>query len=181
MAAKVRSLAFATDLTAGDADGPFRGKNATSTGLVFRIPGGRVGFTVEGGIAIQLTNKTGGASVKGVVAAPESTTQRAFVACPADDPDPIGVVYESGIADGSLCWVVIAGTVQVLLQDSTAGTRGYWSRVSASQAGRANATAAAPPGGGVPELDQHVREIGHCMQNAGAGTNVLCWHIIHFL
>jgi hypothetical protein len=183
MAAKVRYLAYFANYADGDTDGPLRGVNATTADLVLAFPGGRTGLTVEGALVIQMLNQTGGASVKGTVVEPGSgqVADRGVKAITADDPDPVGVIYESGIADGSLVWVVVAGTAQVLLQDSTAGTRGNWARVSATANGRVNSTAAAPPGGGVAELDQHVREIGHCAETVDAGTNVLCWHHVHFL
>lgn len=183
MAAKVRYLAYLANYADGDADGPLRAVNATAADLVLAFPGGRTGLTVEGALVVQMLNQTGGASVKGTVVEPNSgaVADRGVKAITADDPDPIGVVYESGIADGSLMWVVVSGMAQVLLQDTTAGTRGNWARVSATQAGRVNSTAAAPPGGGIAELDQHVRELGHCAESVGAGTDVLCWHHVHFL
>lgn len=183
MAAKVRYLAYLADFSDGDTDGPLRGVNETAADFVLAFPGGRAGLTVEGALVVRMLNQTGGASVKGTVVEPNAgaVADRGFKAITADDPDPIGVVYESGIANGELTWVVVAGSAQILLQDSTAGTRGNWARVSASQAGRVNSTAAAPPGGGVPELDQHVREVGHCAETVDAGTNVLCWHHVHFL
>jgi hypothetical protein len=137
-------------------------------------------FTDDGGIAVWMVNDTGALSVKGMVISPGSVTN-SFDAIPADDPDPIGVVYDGGIGDGELCRVVVSGTAYVLLQDSTASTVGNWVRVSATQAGRVNATASAPPGGGVAELDQHVRECGHCLETVGAGTDKLMLMVVHFL
>ena len=131
-------------------------------------------LTPEGGIAIQLTNKTGAASVKGSVVRADTSTDNAFILLDAGGQEPIGVVYESGIADGSECWVIIAGRVQILLQDSTASTRGNWVEASATTAGRADATNAAP----VPAT--HWKEIGHCMETKTGGTNVLAYCIIHF-
>lgn len=183
MAAKTRYLAYLADYSDGDVDGPLLGVNATASDMVLAFPGGRSGITVEGGFAVRMLNQTGGASVKGTVVEPQSgaVENRGVKAITADDPDLVGVIYESGIADGSLMWVVVSGMAQILLQDSTAGTRGYWSRASASQAGRVNSTSAVPPGGGVTELDIHVREVGHCAETVDAGTNVLCWHHVHFL
>ena len=185
MAAKVRYLAYLANYADGDADGPLRAVaiGDTTSDLVLAFPGGRTGLTVEGALVCQMLNQTGGASVKGTVVEPNAgaVADRGVKSITADDPDPVGIVYESGIADGSLMWVVVSGMAQVLLQDSTAGTRGNWSRVSETQAGRVDSTNAAPPGGGVTELDEHVRELGHCAETVGAGTDVLCWHHVHFL
>ena len=74
---------------------------------------------------------------------------------------------------------MITGRCQVLLEDSTAATAGYWVRTGDTTAGRADATNAAPPGGGIVELDEHMQEIGHTLESQGAGTSVLAWIILH--
>ena len=140
----------------------------------------KVAFTSDGGIAIRLINKTSAASVKGRLVALHTTTSGAYMLNPANGFMPIGVEYETGIADGSPSWIVVSGIADVLLEDTTSGTTGYWVGVSTSQAGRANAATAAPPGGGIPELDRHTQEIGHCIQTITGGTDVLCRIIIHF-
>ena len=38
---------------------------------------------------------------------------------------PMGIVYEAGVADGSECWVTVAGIAEVLLVDSVATTRSW--------------------------------------------------------
>ncbi len=135
--------------------------------------------TLEGGRAIKLTNKTGVASVKGIVVKPSSSTDYAVDVCDADGVDPIGVVYEDGIADGSEVWVVISGIAEVLLEDSTATTRGYWARTSITQAGRADITAALPPEGTIQALENHFSEIGHSIQSVTAGTDKLARIVMH--
>jgi len=137
-------------------------------------------ITPEGGHAIRLINKTGTTSVKGSVACADTTTDFAYKLEEADGLDPIGIVYEDGVADGSPVWIVVAGIAQVLLENSTASTRGYWVRTSITVAGRANATNAAPPGGTIGALEVHSREIGHCIESKTAGTNVLAKCVIHF-
>ena len=137
-------------------------------------------FTDEGGFAIYLINKTGAASVKGTLVDTKASIDNAVNIVGADEPDIVGVVYENGIADGDLVLVVISGVAEVLLEDSTASTRGYWARISITQNGRADITNAAPPGGGVAEIDRHFREIGHCLESKGAGTDVLAKCILHF-
>jgi len=138
------------------------------------------GFTGEGGVFVRLINDTGAPSVKGTVVEASSSVDRAFDIAGADEPDVIGVVYEDDVADGELCGIVIAGPAQVLLEDTTAATRENWVRISTTDAGRADCTAAAPPGGGVVQADQHFREIGHGLESVGAGTDVLAWVMLHF-
>ena len=133
----------------------------------------------EGAQCVRLTNKTGAPSVKGTVVEASTGTDDAFASTHADDDQPIGVVYEDGVADGDECYVAYSGRAQVLLKNGTAGTHGNWVRTSITDAGRANATLAAPPGGGIPELDQHMSEIGHCLQTIADGTDVLCWMWLH--
>lgn len=141
---------------------------------------GKVDFSSEGALLVRLTNKTGGNSVKGTLVESRADTDNAFDICDADGNHPIGVVYEDGIADAQECWICIAGRCQVLLQDSTASTRGYWARVSTTAAGRVDITNAGPPGGAVASLDAHMTEVGHCIETKGAGTNVLAYIILHF-
>ncbi len=139
----------------------------------------KVKFTPEGGIAVRLINKTSAPSVKGTIVVADSTTDDAFKVATGSDPDCIGVVYDDGVADGSECWVVTFGIAEVLLKDATASTRGYWVQAS-DTGGRADATNAAPPGGGVTEIDRHFTEVGHCIEFKNAGTNVLCKVVMHF-
>jgi hypothetical protein len=140
---------------------------------------GKIGWTSEGGLAVRLTNKTGSASVKGDIVRASTGTNEAFSQAPADSDEPIGIVYESGIADGSECLIVISGRAQVLLKNSTAATRGNWVKVS-DAAGRADATNAAPPGGTVAALEEHMREVGHALESITAGTDNLCYIMIHW-
>lgn len=56
-------------------------------------------LTPTGGIAVKLTNKTGGASVKGHVLSSNSAQNNSVIKVVVDVPDPIGVFYESGVAD----------------------------------------------------------------------------------
>jgi hypothetical protein len=139
----------------------------------------KVKFTPEGGLAVKLTNKTGTTSVKGTLTNASTGTDNAFNVNPGDNPQSIGVVYESGVADGSECWMVVAGIAEVLLKDTTASTKGYWVKQSDTN-GRADATNAAPPSGGVAELDVHMTEIGHCIESKSQGSNVLARIILHF-
>lgn len=144
-------------------------------------PGGSTVFhTPEGGIAFQFINKTGSASVKGTPVQAGTTLFNSINIVPSDDPDPIGVIYNSGIADGDLVWVVCFGKAQILLENGTASTFGNWARISATVAGRIDATLAGPPGGTIIEIDNHFREIGHCLESVTAGTDKLALCLIHF-
>lgn len=143
----------------------------------------RIGYdpdTGERGTQMRLVNETGSASVKGTVVAPDSSVDQAVVAIVADTPDPIGVIAEDGVADGSEVWCWMPGSLcQVLLEDGTAATRDNWVYVSQNDNGRADATTAAPPpGGGISELDTHFQEFGHSAESQASGTDVLC--LIHF-
>jgi hypothetical protein len=136
---------------------------------------GTVRLTDEGGIAVKLTNKTGAASVKGTLVEASITTDGAVDIAAADALDPIGAMYEDGVADGDETWIVISGIADVLLKDGTASTREHWVGVS-DVSGRADATAITPPG---PVL-AHFREIGHALESKGSGTDVLARIVLHF-
>lgn len=139
----------------------------------------KIKFTPEGGIAIKLTNNTGVPSVYGEVVEADTVDDFSFKVCDGDCDHSVGAVYETGIADGEECWVVCALIAEVLLKDATASTKGFWVKTS-DVAGRADATNANPPGGGVPELDDHMQEIGHCIESKGADTDVLAKIIMHY-
>jgi hypothetical protein len=133
--------------------------------------------TPEGGIAIRLKNKTGAVSIKGTIVSGSPTDTEAFRVAVANSPVPFGIVYESGIADGELCWVVIQGVAEILIKDGTSATLSNWVGVS-DTAGRA--TALGHPGTVPPEADLHNREMGHCLETKAAGVNVLVKIITHF-
>lgn len=140
----------------------------------------RLTVTPEGGYAVPLINKTGAASIKGTIVT-ASSVDSAFDINPANIPKPFGVVYESGKADGDVCYVVVSGIAEVLLEDGTASIAGYWSKVSDNIAGRADMSNEFPPGGTIAALEDHLSEIGHCIESKNAGVNVLAKCIIHFL
>ncbi len=133
--------------------------------------------TPEGGLAIPLINKTGAPSVKGAIVATHPDVDEAFRLCPASAPIPIGAVYESGIPDGGICWVVVSGIAEVLLKNDTGAVRTNWVGIS-DVAGRAIANA--HPGAAPPETAVHNGEVGHSIQNKVAGTNVLAKIVMHF-
>lgn len=137
-------------------------------------------LTPEGGVAVQLINKTGAASIKGTLVCPSITTNHAIRLTENDDIDPCGVIYQDGCPDGSDVWVVVSGIADVLLQDGTAATRTYWARTSITQAGRADVSNAAPAGGTITALENHFKEVGHSLETVISGTNKLCRMFLHF-
>jgi hypothetical protein len=144
------------------------------------IYGPKVRITPEGGIAIKLTNKTGAPSVKGEVVAPYSATavDNAVKKIVVDEPDPIGVFYESDIADGAEAWIVIAGIAEVYFIGNT--TRGHIARGFIT--GDAGYVAGQALSEAVPTspfaTDKHFYEIGHLLASrTGAG---LAKTAVHF-
>lgn len=148
-----------------------------------RIATPKVKMTPEGGFAIKLTNKSGSEVTRGRVVEADTSANDAFNITETEDYMPIGVIYDASIADDAEGWVVVLGIADVAMEDNTAATRGYWVKTSDSDAGYADSTNASPPGGGVPELGQHSREIGHCIETVaatGAGTHILARCVLHF-
>lgn len=133
--------------------------------------------TADGGFAVQMVNKTGAASVKGSLVDLHANDNSFQLS--SEEFDTIGVVYEAGVADASLCWVTITGKAKVLIEDATASTAGYWV-YSSTTAGRANATLALPAGGTIGALENHMKEIGHCLESKSSGTDVLALVNLHF-
>jgi len=92
----------------------------TFTGTTFE--GAKIKTTAEGGLAVKLTNKTGAASIKGTIVGVDSAAGNAFDLTAIDANYNLGVVYESGVADGAECWVVVIGIAEVLMKnDATLG------------------------------------------------------------
>ena len=91
----------------------------------------------------------------------------------ANTQDPIGVILESGISNGSPVKVVVYGKAEVLLKNGLASNRGYWCGVS-DVAGRMYQSSS------VPSTTDHNREIGHSLESKTSGTNVLSLVQLHF-
>lgn len=137
-----------------------------------------VRYTPEGGVAVRMVNKSGAASVKGTLAHASDNFDNAFDLVNIGEPDICGIVYDSGVADGSPCWLVVSGIADVFFVGSA--TRGHFARNCAATdspktAGRAIAEAAPTP----PfATDKHFLEIGHVIESrVGAG---LAKTVIHF-
>lgn len=138
--------------------------------------GNIIGFTSEGGIYETFINNignTGDLSVKGTIVVASTSVDNAVDIAPANSQMPIGVIYESGIAKGSLVKVVVYGKAQVLLKDGESATRGYWAGVS-DVAGRMYQASTAP------STTEHNREIGHSLATTASGENVLSYVQMHF-
>lgn len=139
--------------------------NATVSveGIKFKI-------TLIGGYAIKLTNKTGGNSVAGDIVIASAGTADAVDLAGANELDAIGVFLDSGIADGSEAWVVIAGIADVHMD---AGGCALGDRIiTSATAGRGDVNNA-------PAVATHFQEIGHTVEAAAANANARC--VIHFL
>lgn len=133
--------------------------------------------TNERGFLVQLTNGTGSASVKGSLVACSTTADDTFT-LQANEYDTIGVVAESGIANGELTWVWVNGSIcRVLYKDAVAATHGNI-LIAADTNGRA--IDIANPGGGLPGTDTHFKECGHVLESAVAGTDLLVLASLHF-
>ena len=134
-------------------------------------------FTTEGGLAIRIINKTGGASIKGYIVEASDTIDNAIKHTTGDDIDPIGIVYDDDIPDGELVWIVVSGIAEVFY--SGAVTRATFSRVptiaEAIASGQAiNEALPVPPFA----TDKHFQEIGHPIESrVGAG---LAKTVLHF-
>ena len=139
----------------------------------------KVGISELGGVAVKLNNGSGVNSVKGTIVIADTNADDSFDVAGANEAQSMGIVYDDGIADGAECWVIIYGIADVLLKDTTLSAHGNWVYVS-DVAGRAEATLAAPPGGGVVELDVHMGEIGHALESIAGGNDVLARVCLHF-
>jgi hypothetical protein len=160
------------------------GVGVTADGVLLKdgtVQGAKSYMTAEGGLAVKLTNKTGGASVKGEVVTVynDSAIDHAVEKIVVDIPNPIGVFYESGVADGAEAWVVVSGIADVyFVSDATRGhiARGFLTADGASYV-TGQALSEAVPGSPFA-ADKHFYEIGHVLESrTGAG---LAKCVLHF-
>ncbi|WMJ84813.1 hypothetical protein ACS3UN_05185 [Oscillospiraceae bacterium LTW-04] len=138
-----------------------------------RFPATTNGFTSEGGIYETFINKIGANSVKGTIVIASTSVDNAVSIAPAGSSMPIGIIYESGIADGSAVKVVVYGKAQVLLAGGQSATHGNWCGVSNSVAGRMYQDI-------TPRIVYHYQEIGHSIQTSSSGVDVLSLVQVHF-
>ncbi len=133
----------------------------------------KIKFTQIGGLAVLMTNKTGGNTVAGQLVEVYTATaiDDAFKTAVGSSDAVFGVVLVAGIADGSAAWIVVSGTADVLM-DGGGSARGD-RLISSATAGSADVW---NTGGAVAT---HFLEIGHCIETrTGAG---LAHAILHFL
>jgi hypothetical protein len=141
---------------------------------------GKSKMTIIGGFAVQLTNRTGAATVAGQIVKADVNNDDSVVLTAADDLEVFGVFLDSGVANGAEAWVVVSGIADVAMEDNSAATRGNWVRTSTTEAGYADATNANAP---QPINQTHFAEVGHCSETVaagGAGTHILARCIVHF-
>lgn len=131
-----------------------------------------ISFTPEGGLALRLINRTGAASVRGEIVK-ASTSIKGFGLAAANEDFPIGVVYDSGVANLAPCRVGVGGSVQVLMKNTVGTTVGDILYVS-DTAGRAQSSSTLPAAASI------YRTIGHALETVSGGTNVLVWAVLHF-
>lgn len=134
------------------------------------IEGSKFKLTAIGGYAIALTNNTGVNSVEGQIVEADNIDENSYKKADANAIDPIGTVYNGGVADGLEVWIVIAGIAEVLLD---AGGCVHHDRLITS------ATAGSADVSNTPAVGVHFREIGHALETVvGAG---LAKTVLHFL
>ena len=104
-------------------DGVFSGAvSGTSGNFSAGVGNSYCKITAEGGLAIQVTNKTGAPSVQGTIVSIKSGDDMCAELTPVDATHCLGVVYNAGVPDNEYMWVVIAGLADVLMKNaSTAG------------------------------------------------------------
>jgi len=151
--------------------------------IYLTLASGRAKFTEDGGLAVLLINKTGYVSEKGRVVTVHASENLAVDYTVIESNEPIGVFLDDGIADGDNVWVVVSGVAYVAMEDNTSATAGHWIRASDTEAGYANVTHEVAPGGGIGELEEHLLEMGHCLENVpaeGAGTHIKARCVLQF-
>ena len=142
----------------------------TQVGSVRTLESPKYKLTPIGGFAIALTNNTGVVSVEGQIVEADDTDENSYKKADGSAVDPIGTVYNAGVADGSEVWIVIAGIAEVLLD---AGGCVHHDRLITS------ATAGSADVSNSPSTAVHFQEIGHAIETVvGAG---LAKTVLHFL
>ena len=133
--------------------------------------------THERGFLVKIVNRTGHASVKGeAVSASTSANEEAILQ--NNEYDTIGIVAQTGIAEGSEVWIWVNGSIcQVLFKDGQTPVRGNV-LIAADTDGRL--TNISNPGAGLPAVDTHFKECGHVLESKSSGTDVLALASIHF-
>lgn len=119
-------------------------------------------------LVVNLTNKSGAASVKGQLVELSDTYDDSYIAATADSAKACGVVLVAGIADGQLVPVCLRGKCQVLFATDQAAAVGTWATVDPDEAGRA----------GEPAPAGVAQGIGMPLETGAAGG--LAWCVVNF-
>ena len=138
---------------------------STNTGWVALSASASAGTTAEGGFFITAINDTGAASIKGHVLHPSTVLNGAVSKCPVGDNDPIGVMYDAGVANGQLARVVVGGWADVLVQAGYNITREYWVGAPGAFVAPPGVAGLAQTNAAAPATVDHFREIGHCLDD----------------
>jgi len=118
-------------------------------------------------MAYWVVNDTGAASVKGQIIEASSAVDNAVDLISIDDPDPIGVVYDAGVADGGQIRVVFSGKAEVLFSNTP--IRLHFARNPVAADGGTNGSAISETVPTPPfSTDKHFLEIGHILETKGA-------------
>ena len=147
-----------------------KNKMATPDNFHSEFESNKVKITTTGGYAVLLTNKTGANSVAGEVVKVDTVVGDAVILTGISDTLPVGMFLDSGIADGSEAWVVVAGIAEIRMD---AGGCAIGDRIITS------ATAGRGLVNNAPAVAAHFQELGHAVQAAAANANARC--VIHFL
>lgn len=123
------------------------------------------GYTDIGGVAVKLTNKTGGNTVAGQLVIASTVTADAFDTALTNDDRVIGIVLDTGVADGSEAWIIHGGFAMVLMD---AGGAALGDRIVSS------ATAGSGDVNNGPATGVHFQEVGHSVGTTGGGGLVKC-------
>ena len=137
---------------------------------------GQILITEHGGLARQFVSNLGGDSVEGTTVHFDSTSNT-IIKTEQNEPDCMGVIYNSGVPNGQKVWVVFSGCAKVLMVG--AATAGHLARTFVTadgdfEAGKAKSEAipASPFAS-----DKHFAEIGHVFETtAGAGLALVNLH-----
>lgn len=138
----------------------------------------KVMITSEGGYAIKLNNTIGNTSTKGYLVQASRLYDNGLNLSQNNQPDVIGVFYESGIPNGEEAWVVVSGIADVYFINNA--TRGYVARsFVTADSGFVQGQALAESVPSTPfATDKHFAEIGHVLESrTGAG---LARVVLHF-
>jgi hypothetical protein len=126
-----------------------------------------VEITPEGGLAAWYENQTGGASVKGQLVEPSTTTDLAVQTIATDEPDPIGVIYDGGVANGGMIRIVFSGRAEVLFGNTPIRHNFARNNIASDLVNPGEAVSETLP---TPPFatDKHFLEVGHVLETKGA-------------